>query len=137
MRMLEIDSNSSYGTVDVRLSDMYTNAAEIIWSGNTGASIFFRCNCTSTAFAPHKHGGEKGIHMRFQIDTFELNTSNNTASLYQKNHGNPNLTVNCNQTDMQQSSSSSSILSPPNSTSSPVQAHKFSVKEDLDHTRLG
>ena len=70
--MLEIDSGSSYGTIDIRLSDTYTNAAEVLWYGKTGANIFFRCNCTSTAFAPHKHGGEKGIHMRFQIDTLEL-----------------------------------------------------------------
>lgn len=71
--MLEIDSNASYGTVEIRLSEELTNAAEVIWNGQTGASIFFRCNCTSTAFAPHKHGGEKGIHMRLQIDTYEMN----------------------------------------------------------------
>ena len=129
--MLEIDSNSSYGTVDVRLSEMYTNAAEIIWNGNTGASIFFRCNCTSTAFAPHKHGGEKGIHMRFQIDTFEMN-SNFNSSFNNNKIGNAHLTVNCNQSDLQQPSSS--ILSPPNSSSSPIQTHKFSVKEDMEHS---
>ncbi len=74
VRMLEIDNTSSFGIIDVRLSDMFTNAAEVLWYGKTGASLFFRCNCTSTAFAPHKHGGEKGIHMRFQIDTFEMGT---------------------------------------------------------------
>ena len=58
-----------------RLSEGFTNAAEVLWYGKTGASLFFRCNCTSTAFAPHKHGGEKGIHMRFQIDTFEMGNS--------------------------------------------------------------
>ena len=78
--MLEIDNNSSFGIIEVRLSEVYTNAAEIIWNGKTGASIFFRCNCTSTAFAPHKHGGEKGIHMRLQIDTYDL--SNNSNNIY-------------------------------------------------------
>jgi hypothetical protein len=129
VRMLEIDGNSSDGTVDVRVSEMYTNAAEIIWNGNTGASIFFRCNCTSTAFAPHKHGGEKGIHMRFQIDTFEFNS--NFVSNNNNKNGNSSLSINCNQTDLQ-SSSSTSILSPPNSASSPIQTHKFNVKEDID-----
>ena len=76
--MLEIDGASSFGTLDIRLSDMFTNAAEVVWNGKTGASLFFRCNCTSTAFAPNKHGGEKGIHMRFQVDTYELVTNNNT-----------------------------------------------------------
>jgi hypothetical protein len=61
VKMLEIDSNSSYGTLEVRLSEFYTNAAEVVWNGRTGASVLFRCNCTSTAFAPHKHGGEKGM----------------------------------------------------------------------------
>jgi hypothetical protein len=75
VRMLEIDNSSSFGTIDVRLSAMFTNAAEVLWYGKTGASLFFRANCTSTAFAPHKHGGEKGIHMRLQIDTFELGNS--------------------------------------------------------------
>jgi hypothetical protein len=70
--MLEVDTNSSYGTLDIRTSDQFTNVAEILWNNKTGASIFFRCNCTSTAFAPHKHGGEKGIHMRFQLDTYQV-----------------------------------------------------------------
>ena len=116
--MLEIDNNSSYGTVEIRVSGLFTNMAEVIWNGNTGANIFFRCNCTSTAFAPHKHGGEKGIHMRFQIDTFELNP--NVAASFQSN-----LTINCN--DYQ----TSSILSPPNSSSSPV-SNKF-AKDELDN----
>ncbi len=59
--MLEIDNHSSYGIFEVRTSEVYTNALEVIWNAATGASVFFRCNCTSTAFAPHKHGGEKGI----------------------------------------------------------------------------
>jgi hypothetical protein len=129
--MLEIDGNSSYGTIDLRVSEMYTNAAEVIWNGNTGASIFFRCNCTSTAFAPHKHGGEKGIHMRFQIDTFEFNSTFNNSSNNINKNANSGLSVNCNQSDLQ-SSSSASILSPPNSASSPIQTHKFSVKDDMD-----
>ena len=65
VRMLEIDSNSSFGTVDVRLSETYTNAAEIIWNGSTGASIFFRCNCTSTAFATHK---QRCLILKISID---------------------------------------------------------------------
>lgn len=47
--MLEIDANLSFGALDIRISTMYTNAIEIIWSGKIGASMFFKCNCTSTA----------------------------------------------------------------------------------------
>ena len=103
--MLEIDKTSSFGTVDIRLSDMFTNAAEVVWNAKTGASIFFRCNCTSTAFAPNKHGGEKGTHMRFQIDTYELITN----SL--KYHSNLILS------SFYPSSSLSNNLSPSNSSS--------------------
>lgn len=127
MRMLEIDSNSSYGIIEVRMSDAYINAAEILWNGRTGANIFFRCNCTSTAFAPHKHGGEKGIHMRFQIDTYEVVLQNQKV-----NYNNDVLNFNSNHNNVASSSSNSitSILSPPNSTSSP-NSIKF-IKDDID-----
>ena len=127
MRMLEIDSNSSYGIIEVRTSDAYINAAEILWNGRTGANIFFRCNCTSTAFAPHKHGGEKGIHMRFQIDTFEVDLHNKKI-----NYNNEMLSFNSNHNVAASAASTSitSILSPPNSTSSP-NSIKF-IKEDLE-----
>ncbi|RNA10968.1 upstream-binding 1 isoform X1 [Brachionus plicatilis] len=127
MRMLEIDSNSSYGIVEVRMSDAYTNAAEILWNGRTGANIFFRCNCTSTAFAPHKHGGEKGIHMRFQIDTYET-VAHTSAKL---TYSNETLAFTSSHSSL--GSSSASILSPPNSTSSP-NSIKF-IKDDLDSNR--
>ena len=128
--MLEIDNNSSFGIIEVRLSEVYTNAAEIIWNGKTGASIFFRCNCTSTAFAPHKHGGEKGIHMRLQIDTYDLsnNSNNNNLNQFYQNLTTNNLTINT--VTSSDSYHSSSILSPPNSSSSPV-SNKF-VKDDLE-----
>lgn len=79
--MLEIEANpnvpggtttTTTTTAEVRHSPHYINAAEVVWNGRTGANVTFRCNCTSTAFAPHKHGGEKGIHMRLQIDTYEV-----------------------------------------------------------------
>ena len=113
--MLEIDNNSNYGVIDVRFSDIFTNAAEIIWNGKSGASFFFRCNCTSTAFAPHKHGGEKGIHMRFQIDTFEVAPFN---SLNSYNSSNLNSSYNPN-------------LSPSHSASNFLPNNKF-IKEDID-----
>ena len=112
--MLEIDNNSSYGVVDVRLSDMFTNAAEVLWNGKTGASILFRCNCTSTAFAPHKHGGEKGIHMRFQIDTYETVIPHHYDSTL--NHSFPSHT-----------------LSPPQSGGGGSSLHNNKlIKEDVD-----
>lgn len=128
MRMLEIDNTSSFGTVDIRLSEMFTNAAEVIWSGKTGASVFFRCNCTSTAFAPNKHGGEKGIHMRFQVDTYELLSS---SMKYQSNLvlNNYYQTSNLSPSNSSSISSSSSLSS---SSSSFLSQDLKLAKDDFD-----
>lgn len=128
-RMLEIDSNSSFGVIEVRLPSAFINTAEIIWNGKTGANIFFRCNCTSTAFAPHKHGGEKGIHMRFQIDTYEISLVNPNLK-YLKSSSKASCSLNFPTEYAVQSASSSqtSLLSPSTSTSSPAKL----LKEDLD-----
>jgi hypothetical protein len=47
--MLEIENNLTFGTLDIRVSNMYSNAIEVIWDGNIGSTIYFKCNCTSTA----------------------------------------------------------------------------------------
>lgn len=74
--MLEIEKTpSSSGAIELHQSPLYINAVEVLWNARTGANVTIRCNCTSTAFAPHKHGGEKGIHMRLQIDTYEIVSS--------------------------------------------------------------
>jgi hypothetical protein len=118
--MLEIDSSSSYGIVEIRLSDFYTNVVEVMWNGKTGANIFFRCNCTSTAFAPHKHGGEKGIHLRFQIDTYEysnVNAANSTA-----NNAGSSMTTNSLilKHDLESMSTAKSTTGSSNSISTPI-----------------
>lgn len=127
--MLEIDTTSSFGTVDIRLSDMFTNAAEVLWNGKTGASLFFRCNCTSTAFAPNKHGGEKGIHMRFQIDTFELVNSVKYQSNLMLNNYYQNSISNLSPSNSSSLSSSSS-----SSSSSYLSSDLKMAKEDFDCT---
>jgi len=132
--MLEIDGASSFGTLDIRLSDMFTNAAEVVWNGKTGASLFFRCNCTSTAFAPNKHGGEKGIHMRFQVDTYELVNNNNTmkysfSNLLINNNNNNNYYHHSNLSP----SNSSLLSSSSSSSSSSFLSNELKLgKEDFD-----
>lgn len=32
---------------------------------------FFQVHCISTEFTPRKHGGEKGVPFRIQVDTFK------------------------------------------------------------------
>lgn len=146
--MLEIDCSSSYGIVNVRFSPLFINAAEIIWNGKTGANLLFRCNCTSTAFAPHKHGGEKGIHMRLQIDTYELSGGGSYCRQPPPQPPQPpksgcfaNQTANMNQSDFNggggqvspiSSATSLSLLSPPNSSSPNSSSQSKFAKDDLD-----
>ncbi|PKU28251.1 upstream-binding protein 1 isoform x3 [Limosa lapponica baueri] len=33
--------------------------------------VFFQVHCISTEFTPRKHGGEKGVPFRIQVDTFK------------------------------------------------------------------
>lgn len=33
--------------------------------------LFFQVHCISTEFTPRKHGGEKGVPFRIQVDTFK------------------------------------------------------------------
>uniref|UniRef100_A0A8C1EJZ1 Upstream-binding protein 1 n=1 Tax=Cyprinus carpio carpio TaxID=630221 RepID=A0A8C1EJZ1_CYPCA len=44
--------------------------------GDPRRRSFFQCvHCISTEFTPRKHGGEKGVPFRIQIDTFKQNES--------------------------------------------------------------
>ena len=47
--MLEVDKNLSCGIYNIRVTNMNTNALEVIWNGKVGSSIFIKFNCTSTA----------------------------------------------------------------------------------------
>ncbi|XP_047402956.1 transcription factor CP2-like protein 1 isoform X3 [Sciurus carolinensis] len=47
------------------------NAVEFLWDPAKRASAFIQVHCISTEFTPRKHGGEKGVPFRVQIDTFK------------------------------------------------------------------
>ncbi|KAM6959347.1 upstream-binding protein 1 isoform 2-T3 [Aplochiton taeniatus] len=69
-RLLDIDIPMSVGIVDPKTSPSQLNAAEFLWDLNKRASTFVQVHCISTEFTPRKHGGEKGVPFRIQIDTF-------------------------------------------------------------------
>lgn len=116
MRMLELENNSSQGMAETRMPALHINVGEVYWrSSDACITLTLRCNCTSTAFAPHKHGGEKGIHMRLQVDTFEILSTNDSPSSSSLMNGNSKP-------------SSSSVSSSP-SSSSPSSAI---IKNELD-----
>ena len=68
--LFDLDMNVTYGVLSIIRSRQIPNAVEIVWEGsNTTLSVRFKC--TSTDFAHKRHGGEKGIPLRIQLDTYQ------------------------------------------------------------------
>uniref|UniRef100_A0A8C8CGU6 Grh/CP2 DB domain-containing protein n=1 Tax=Oncorhynchus tshawytscha TaxID=74940 RepID=A0A8C8CGU6_ONCTS len=65
-----VDIPLSVGIVEAKANPAQLNAAEFLWDLNKRASVFVQVHCISTEFTPRKHGGEKGVPFRIQIDTF-------------------------------------------------------------------
>ncbi|XP_036411301.1 upstream-binding protein 1 isoform X2 [Megalops cyprinoides] len=78
-RLLDIDIPMSVGITDPKTNPSQLNAAEFLWDLSKRASVFVQVHCISTEFTPRKHGGEKGVPFRIQIDTFKQNSSGEYA----------------------------------------------------------
>ncbi|XP_069080725.1 transcription factor CP2-like protein 1 isoform X1 [Pleurodeles waltl] len=72
-RILDLDIPLSVGILDPRASPTQLNTVEFLWDPLKRASAFIQVHCISTEFTPRKHGGEKGVPFRIQIDTFKQN----------------------------------------------------------------
>uniref|UniRef100_W5LMX9 Upstream-binding protein 1 n=1 Tax=Astyanax mexicanus TaxID=7994 RepID=W5LMX9_ASTMX len=72
-RLLDIDIPMSVGITEPHTHSSQLNAAEFLWDVSKRASVFVQVHCISTEFTPRKHGGEKGVPFRIQIDTFKQN----------------------------------------------------------------
>lgn len=77
-RILDIDIPLSYGLIHVNQS-ILLNTAEILWDPMKEVGVYIKVNCISTEFTPKKHGGEKGVPFRIQIETY-LENGNVLAS---------------------------------------------------------
>ena len=80
--LFDIDMNLTYGILSVICSKQIPNAVEIVWDTSTTTSLFIRFKCTSTDFAQKRHGGEKGIPLRIQIDTYYENDVDDVKHLH-------------------------------------------------------
>ncbi|KAK3579264.1 hypothetical protein CHS0354_033340 [Potamilus streckersoni] len=69
-RILELDVPLSYGIVDYSMSPLTLNAAEYVWDPTKETGVYVKVHCISTEFTPKKHGGEKGVPFRIQIETY-------------------------------------------------------------------
>ncbi|XP_030642702.1 transcription factor CP2-like protein 1 [Chanos chanos] len=72
-RILDIDIPLSVGVMEPRAHPLQLNTIEFLWDPAKNTSVFIQVNCISTEFTPRKHGGEKGVPFRIQIDTFTQN----------------------------------------------------------------
>ncbi|MEE6471818.1 hypothetical protein FKM82_009378 [Ascaphus truei] len=72
-RILDIDIPMSVGIIDPRANPTQLNTVEFLWDLAKRTSVFIQVHCISTEFTMRKHGGEKGVPFRVQIDTFKEN----------------------------------------------------------------
>ncbi|XP_027691723.1 upstream-binding protein 1 [Vombatus ursinus] len=72
-RLLDLDIPLSVGVIDIRTNPGQLNAVEFLWDPAKRTSVFIQVHCISTEFTPRKHGGEKGVAFRVQVDTFKQN----------------------------------------------------------------
>uniref|UniRef100_A0A8B9HAN8 Transcription factor CP2 n=1 Tax=Astyanax mexicanus TaxID=7994 RepID=A0A8B9HAN8_ASTMX len=72
-RILDLDIPMSVGIVDPRANPTQLNTVEFLWDPSKRTSVFIQVHCISTEFTMRKHGGEKGVPFRIQIDTFKEN----------------------------------------------------------------
>ncbi|KAH8400763.1 hypothetical protein KR009_000775 [Drosophila setifemur] len=91
-RIIEVDVPLSYGLCHVSqpLSSNSLNTVEIFWDPLKEVGVYIKVNCISTEFTPKKHGGEKGVPFRLQIETYIENTNTSIAGGTITNGGNTN-----------------------------------------------
>lgn len=73
-------SSDNYSQIDVPLSfgchpsqsasPSQLNTVEVMWDPMKEVGVYIKVNCISTEFTPKKHGGEKGVPFRIQVETF-------------------------------------------------------------------
>lgn len=82
-RIIEIDVPLSYGLCHVSQphNPNLLNIVEVLWDPMKEVGVYIKINCISTEFTPKKHGGEKGVPFRIQIETYvESNTMNGNVN---------------------------------------------------------
>ncbi|KAI1302401.1 Transcription factor CP2 [Halotydeus destructor] len=68
-RMMDVDLPLSYGIFEIQSDPELTNWTEFTWDTLREASVFVRINCISTEFTSKRHGGERGVPLKFVVET--------------------------------------------------------------------
>ncbi|CAH0551601.1 unnamed protein product [Brassicogethes aeneus] len=70
-RILEVDVPLSYGAFDIVQPSNALNIINFTWDPTKEVGVYIKINCISTEFTPKKHGGEKGVPFRIQVETYQ------------------------------------------------------------------
>ncbi|XP_059472926.1 transcription factor CP2-like protein 1 [Neocloeon triangulifer] len=81
-RILELDIPLSYGLWDVVQDLEQLNTVEFSWDPTKEVGAYIKVNCISTEFTPKKHGGEKGVPFRIQVETYSQSDTNSVRRLH-------------------------------------------------------
>ncbi|XP_052757143.1 transcription factor CP2 isoform X2 [Galleria mellonella] len=68
-RIVEVDVPLSYGVIRVEQPSCL-NALHVYWDPTKDVGVYIKVNCISTEFTAKKHGGEKGVPFRIQVETY-------------------------------------------------------------------
>ncbi|KAL0859250.1 hypothetical protein ABMA27_011061, partial [Loxostege sticticalis] len=68
-RIIEVDVPLSYGVTRVE-QPASLNALHVYWDPTKDVGVYIKVNCISTEFTAKKHGGEKGVPFRIQVETY-------------------------------------------------------------------
>ncbi|KAL5009948.1 hypothetical protein ScPMuIL_012253 [Solemya velum] len=69
-RIIDLDVPLSYGLVDINVDPNKLNQVEILWDPTKETGVYIKVHCISTEFTAKKHGGEKGVPFRIQIESY-------------------------------------------------------------------
>ncbi|KAJ8707042.1 hypothetical protein PYW08_011176 [Mythimna loreyi] len=74
-RIVELDVPLSYGVIRVE-QPACLNALHVYWDPTKDVGVYIKVNCISTEFTAKKHGGEKGVPFRIQVETYLASDEN-------------------------------------------------------------
>lgn len=69
-RMLDLDVDGCFNFQEVYADPDNLNAVVCVWHSSAPCRLSFKAHCVSTEFTAKKHGGEKGVPFRIQVDSF-------------------------------------------------------------------
>ncbi|KAJ0170177.1 hypothetical protein K1T71_014105 [Dendrolimus kikuchii] len=75
-RIVEVDVPLSYGVIRVE-QPCSLNALHVYWDPTKDVGVYIKVNCISTEFTAKKHGGEKGVPFRIQVETYLASDDDN------------------------------------------------------------